>query len=189
MNISFAVMPGSARNGRQARGASLLEVLIAIVIMSFGLLAMGGLTASSLQYGKMAQFQTAGVQLASDLADRMRANTDGFAGNSYNKTTVYSSTTAAITVPTCAIAAKCTSAELASIDLAEWRNNLRTGLPGGDAYVVRDIDNPLAVDIWVMWLDPGLNATLVTSGSASCPAAAVTAGTTVPHCLYFRAAI
>lgn len=189
MNMTFAMMSKTGFGGRHARGASLLEVLIAIVIMSFGLLAMGGLTASSLQYGKMAQFQTAGVQLASDFADRMRANTDGFAGNSYDKTSVYSSTTAVITVPTCSIATKCTGAELASIDLAEWRNNLRTSLPGGDAYVLRDVDNPLVVDIWVMWMDPGVDATLVTSGRASCPVAAVPAGTTVPHCLYFRAAI
>ena len=178
---------GNAAGG--ARGASLLEVLIAIVIMSFGLLAMGGMTASSIQYGKMAQFQTVGVQLASDFADRMRANTDGFSGNSYNKTAVYSSTTAFITLPTCSIATKCTGQELAAVDTAEWRNSLRTGLPGGDAYVLRDVDNPLVVDIWVMWIDPGINSTLVTSGSSSCPAAALTAGSTVPHCLYFRAAI
>ena len=172
-----------------ARGASLLEVLIAIVIMSFGLLAMGGMTASSIQYGKMAQFQTVGVQLASDFADRMRANTDGFAGNSYNKTSVYSSVTAVITSPLCLVATKCTGQELAAIDIAEWRNSLRTGLPGGDAYVLRDVDTPLVVDIWVMWIDPGINTTLVTSGSSSCPAAALTASATIPHCLYFRAAI
>lgn len=169
------------------RGASLLEVLIAIVIMSFGLLALGGLTASSVQYGKMAQFQTVGVQLAADLADRMRANSDGFMTNSYNKTTVYSSATAAITVPSCATATQCTSAEMAAIDLAEWRNSLRLNLPGGDAYVVRDVASPLAVDVWVMWMDPGLAAGLATSGA--CPAAALAAGAEVPRCLYFRAAI
>lgn len=175
------------------QGASLLEVLIAIVIMSFGLLAMGGLAAASLQYGKMAQFQTVAVQLASDYADRMRSNTDGFTVNRYNKTTVYSSATSAITVPTCATSTKCSPEELGDIDKAEWRNSLRTGLPGGDAYVLRDVDNPLAVDIWVMWTDPGLSSggdsSLVTAGSASCPAAAIPAGSIAPHCLYFRAAI
>ena len=168
-------------------GASLLEVLIAIVIMSFGLLALGGLTASSVQYGKMAQFQTVGVQLAADLADRMRSNSDGFMTNSYNKTAVYSSSTAAITVPACATATQCTAAEMAAIDLAEWRNSLRLNLPGGDAYVLRDVATPLAVDIWVMWVDPGLATGLATAGA--CPAAAITAGTEAPRCLYFRAAI
>ncbi|MES2412330.1 MAG: type IV pilus modification protein PilV [Pseudomonadota bacterium] len=185
---------------RRTRGASLLEVLIAIVIMSFGLLAMGGLTAASIQYGKMAQFQTIGVQLANDLADRMRANADGFnnvtglcTSDCYNRTSAYSSTTAAITVPTCA-GTNCTYKEQADIDLAEWRNTLRTSLPGGDAYVVRDTVNKPAVDIWIMWIDPSLRAgtdtSLITSGSASCPTGAVATGsTTVPHCLYFRAGI
>ena len=176
------------------RGASLLEVLIAIVIMSFGLLAMGGLTAATIQYGKMAQFQTVGVQLAADFADRMRANTDGYTASNYDKTTAYSSTVGAVTVPACTVASKCSPAELAAIDLAEWRNSLRTSLPGGDAYVLRDADNPLAVDIWVMWIDPGLkvgsDASMVVAGSSSCPVAAVpTSAAIVPHCLYFRATI
>jgi type IV pilus assembly protein PilV len=168
-------------------------VLIAIVIMSFGLLAMGGLTATTLQYGKIAQFQTAGVQLASGFADRMRANTGGFISNSYNKTNTYSSSTAVTAVPVCAQPSKCMSAEIAAIDMAEWRNSLRSGLPGGDAYVLRDTTNPYAVDIWVMWVDPSLkvgsNTSLVTSGSSSCPSAAIPSGSTVPHCLYFRATI
>jgi type IV pilus assembly protein PilV len=189
ININFLSggLPVSVPRTGQS-GASLLEVLIAIVIMSFGLLALGGLTASSVQYGKMAQFQTVGVQLAADLVDRMRSNSDGFIANAYNKTAVYSSATAAITVPACATTTQCTSAEMASIDLAEWRNSLRLSLPGGDAYVVRDAVTPLAVDIWVMWMDPGLASGLANGGA--CPVAAIAAGTTeVPRCLYFRAAI
>jgi type IV pilus assembly protein PilV len=168
-------------------GASLLEVLIAIVIMSFGLLALAGMTTASLQYSKIAQFQTIGIQLSVDVADRMRANSDGFVANSYNKTTPYSSVTAAITVPTCAVAAACTPAEIASIDLAQWRNALRTSMPGGDAFVRRDTANPLAVDIWIMWTDVGLATNLAANGA--CPAAALVGVTDTPRCLYFRAVI
>lgn len=175
-----------SRNRNQV-GASLLEVLIAIVIMSFGLLALGGLTAASVQYGKMAQFQTVGVQLAADITDRMRANVDGFMINSYNKAAVYASNVSAITVPTCAILTKCSPAELAAIDLAEWRNSLRLGLPGGDAYILRDVATPLTVDVWVMWTDPTL-ANGIAANSA-CPAAAIAGLTDLPKCLYFRAAI
>jgi type IV pilus assembly protein PilV len=176
------------RTGRtQELGASLLEVLIAILIMSFGLLALAGMTTASLQYSKIAQFQTIGVQLSVDLSDRMRANTDGFMSNSYNKTTVYSSSTAAITVPACAVATACTSSEIASIDLAQWRNALRVSMPGGDAFVQRDVSNPLAVDIWIMWTDVGLATGL--SANAACPSAAVASGSSAPRCLYFRSVI
>jgi type IV pilus assembly protein PilV len=185
-------------SGKQ-RGSSLLEVLIAIVIMSFGLLAMGGLAASSIQYGKMAQFQTVGVQLSVDLADRIRANSSAALvgvctgkNSCYDKTSVYSSTTAVLTPVACAIATACTPSEIAARDIVEWRNALRNGLPGGDAYVQRVVNKP-TIDIWIMWIDPNLqvgsDSSLITSGSSSCPAAAVPANTTVPHCLYFRAAI
>ena len=168
-------------------GASLLEVLIAIVIMSFGLLALGGLTAASIQYGKMAQFQTVGVQLASDIADRMRANVDGFMLNSYNNVAVYAPNVASIAVPTCSVSAKCSPTELAAIDLAEWRNSLRLGLPGGDAYILRDAATPLTVDVWVMWTDPALGNGI--AANSACPAAAIAGLTDLPKCLYFRAAI
>lgn len=168
-------------------GASLLEVLIAIVIMSFGLLALGGLTAASIQYGKLAQFQTVGTQLASDITNRMRANVDGFVANSYNNTGVYSPTKAVVIVPACAIPTKCTANELAAIDITEWRNSLRLGLPGGDAYVLRDVATPMAVDLWVMWTDPALASGF--AATSECPAAAVAGLTTLPRCLYFRVAI
>ena len=174
-------------NMRADSGASLLEVLIAIVIMSFGLLALAGMTTAGLQYSKMAQFQTIGVQLALDISDRMRANSEGFKLNSYNKTTVYSSSVAAIEVPACAVATACTSAEIASIDLAQWRNSLRQSMPGGDAFVQRDTANPLGVDIWIMWTDVGLATGLSTN--AACPTEAVATGSSAPRCLYFRAVI
>ncbi len=73
---------------------------------------------------------------------------------------------------------------------------LRTSLPAGDAYISRDdaSTNPRQVDIWIMWQDPdlksGTDSSLITSGSASCPTAAVASGSAiVPHCLYFRASI
>lgn len=200
MNLHPMALSRARSPRSHARGASLLEVLIAIVIMSFGLLAMGGLTASSIQYGKMAQFQTVAVQLASDLADRMRANADGFTNKAgtctdscYNKVTAYSSSVSAISVPACA-SSPCSAKDMAAVDMAEWRNSLRLSLPGGDAYVARDTVNTPAVDIWIMWVDPslkvGTDTSMITATSSGCPVAAVPAGAAVvPHCLYFRAGI
>lgn len=176
------VMPG------QQTGSSLLEVLIAVLIMSFGLMALGSLTAASVQYGKNAQFQTIGVQLASDISDRMRANLGGFQVNSYNKTTAYAPLAAALVVPPCA-GGVCTAAEIAAVDLAQWRNNLRSGLPGGDAFVMRDLTNSQAVDIWIMWSEATQLAGLSVSSNADCPAAAVAAVNPQPRCAYFRFSI
>jgi len=171
-------------------GGSLLEVLIAVLIMSFGLLALGSLTAASLQYGKSAQFQTIGVQMVGDLTDRMRGNVDAFAASTYNQTAVYTGSNAALTAPgdNCT-SAICTSTQLAAWDLFEWRTDLRRRLPAGDAYVLRDAVNPLAVDVWIMWREATLADGLSVAASTDCPAAAVTGVSPLPRCTYFRVSI
>src|SRR4030065_2717121 len=56
------------------RGFTLLEVLVAIVVMSIGLLGLAGLMASSLKNSHSAYQRTQATWLAYDALDRMRAN-------------------------------------------------------------------------------------------------------------------
>lgn len=182
-------------NRRSQNGSSLLEVLIAILILSFGLLGLAGMTAASLQYAKMAQFQTIGTQLAAAYGDNIRGNVTGFNAGNYDMTTAYSGASSGVTVPVCVTPAKCTAAELADVDQALWINQLRSRLPGGSAYVTRDAtNNVMAADVWVMWGDPSLdingsNLGVAATGGNQCPAAAVAsvpAGVASPRCMYFR---
>ncbi len=187
----------AGQGDRFQKGSSLLEVLITMLIMSFGLLALGGLAAASLQYSKISQFQTIGAQLAADYGDRMRGNVAGFRAENYNLTTAYSGASAAVTVPTCSVAALCTPAELAAIDIAEWMNALRRRLPGGGAYVTHDATNTLAANIWVMWAEPNLtfdtsDLSATGTGGDQCPAASLVglpSTTPVPRCIYFRVSL
>lgn len=178
------------RRARQS-GSSLLEVLIAILIMSFGLLALGGLTAAAQQYMKMSQFQSIGMQLATELGERMRGNVTGFELGMYDKKDAYSHSTAEVERPGCA-ASPCTPTERAAIDMADWTNELRMRLPGGDAFVQRDSANALATDIWIMWIDPDLSmgdTTLsVARADEDCPegAASSAADAPAPRCMYYR---
>lgn len=179
---------------RNQQGASLLEVLITILIMSFGLLGVAGLTAASLQAVKIAQFQSTGLQLVNEYAERMRGNARGVADNAYNMTDAYTGSTASVTVPTCATVDACNSAELASIDRAEWINNLRRRLPAGSAYVEH---NGLIVDIWILWQEPNQrfdtdsDLSLSSTGGSQCPAAALAgySGGEPPICMYYRVSI
>lgn len=183
--------------GRFQKGSSLLEVLITMLVMSFGLLALGGLTAASLQYSKISQYQTIGSQLAIEYGDRMRGNVAGFQANNYDQTAAYSGASGAVTVPACAIPAQCTPAEVAAIDIAEWTNALQQRLPGGGAYIVRDTANPLSVNIWLMWVEPNLNfstsadtLSVSATGGNQCPVNAgitsLSAAVATPRCMYFR---
>jgi len=164
-------------------GMALIEVLTAMLITAFGLTAISLLLVATMQYGKMAQFQTTAQQLAAGYAEQMRANPDGFTAGLYDKTSRYGASTGALTVPGCSNV--CTAAELAAIDAAQWLNKLRANLPGGDAYVQHSGN---AADIWVMWLEPGTQSGLdsLALGGATCPSAALPAGGPTPRCYFLR---
>lgn len=57
-------------------GFSLVEVLVSIVVLSFGLLGMVGMQAASLQSNREARLQSSAVVLGRELAELMRANKD-----------------------------------------------------------------------------------------------------------------
>lgn len=162
------------RNGRQ-RGASLIEVLVAILIVSLGVIAMGGLLASATRLGKASESRAIASLLAADIGDRMKANlcalygqyTDaqnvtqcvGAAAGGYDLTAAFAvGGTAPADAPACAAATACTPAELAAIDVAQWRQSLFHGLPNGVGYIAYDAaaragGGSGAVDVWVAWLD------------------------------------
>lgn len=174
------------RNARRPSGASLIEVLVSILILSFGMLAMAGLHASSLRYGKMAQFKSVATQLAYDLSDRMRANAGGATAGDYNFAQAYTPDSSEVTVPSCAMPGSCTPEELAAIDMAQARNTARVSLPGGALVVTQDAAASNVFNIWMLWLDPA------TADSASlgglCPAE-MGSPSPVPQCQFLRVAL
>ncbi len=59
---------------KKSRGFSLVEVLIALIIMSVGMLGIAGLYVQSMQAGRTSMLRHHAVNLAGDIADRIRAN-------------------------------------------------------------------------------------------------------------------
>jgi type IV pilus assembly protein PilV len=59
-----------------ARGFTLLEVLVSILVLSIGVMGMVGLQAASLQANRDARYQSSAVRLATELGDMMRGNKD-----------------------------------------------------------------------------------------------------------------
>lgn len=62
-----------ASNGRQA-GFSMIELLVAIVVLALGLLGFALLQTMSLRFAQSANYRTQATNLAYDLLDQMRAN-------------------------------------------------------------------------------------------------------------------
>ena len=110
-------------------GFTLLEVMIALVIFSFGLLALAALMAKGLQYNTSALHRSYASSQAYDMADRMRANRLGIdAGN-------YDSVSGAGTDPGC-ITSGCTPAQMAQYDGWAWNSVNAAVLPGGGGTVL-----------------------------------------------------
>ena len=104
-------------------GFTLIEVLIAMVVLAAGLLGLAGLQATSLRNNLSAYNRSQATQLAYDLADRMRAN---IAGKVTYTTISPSSATAKANCPT-----GCSPADMAENDLYQWNLAVTADLPGG----------------------------------------------------------
>ena len=76
---------GPAGHGRRApSGFTLVEVLVALLVLSVGLLGFAGLQATSLRFNTSAYMRTQATNLAYDIADRMRANREAALNGDYD---------------------------------------------------------------------------------------------------------
>jgi type IV pilus modification protein PilV len=91
----------------------LLEVLIAALVLSAGLLGLAGLQIAGMKTTHNSYQVQQGTWIVHDLLERMRANRSGVVAGNYNT----SSFATCGTAPTCANAANCTATETAAIDI------------------------------------------------------------------------
>lgn len=123
--MNMRKIQGVAHAHRQ-RGISMVESLVALVVIAVGMLGIAGLYLSSLQASRSAKLRSHAVELASSIADRIRANRD--AATAY-ATDTYGGAPAEHDCET----ARCTPNELAEDDLARWLVDIRATLPGAEA--------------------------------------------------------
>ncbi|HWM42573.1 MAG TPA: type IV pilus modification protein PilV [Burkholderiales bacterium] len=118
------------------RGFTMLEVLIAIMVISIGLLGLAALQMHSLRQGQSAYYRSVATQLAYDMSDRMRGNITGVLANAYNRTGI--GTDYGTAVANCTTTAGCVAADLARNDAYEWQQLVQTLLPGGEGIICID---------------------------------------------------
>lgn len=137
---------------RHSQGFTLTEALVALVLLSIGLLGAGGMMLGSLRSHTEALNEMAAGQLLRDLADRIRANPR--AGAAYDTREV-----APLAAP-CDLAAPCAAQELAAADLAHFIDAAQRQLPGTEtrAFVLFEpAIGPAAADrfaITLSWRGP-----------------------------------
>jgi type IV pilus assembly protein PilV len=114
---------------RTLGGFTLLEVLIALLVFSLGLLGTAGLLIVSLKTNHSAYLRTQASFLAQSMADRMRANTPRV------WTSDYSTTYPSGDTDPCGGGASCTRADVATRDKAIWSTQLADLLPNATAVI------------------------------------------------------
>lgn len=123
------------------RGFTLLEVLIAIVVLSIGLLGLAGLQAAGLRNNTSAYMRTIATQQVHDMADRMRANLPGVITNAYDAIAGIPADPACISAAT-----GCSIANLAIYDAFAWNTRNQNLLPLGVGTVTRVVGAPAGVN-------------------------------------------
>lgn len=145
-------------------GMALLEALVALVILAFGVLGLLWLHQQALVQQRQQLMRAVAAGIADDVAERMRLNAPQ--SGLYAKTWG-SSTTAA---PDCTHTA-CTRQDLAAWDKQQLQQALQTQLPEGDAAVFALTDVPHWWGITIAWRDANESyRTDTTSGTPPYPA-------------------
>ena len=136
---------------KPGRGFSLIEVLIALIILSVGMLGIAGLYVQSMQAGRTSMFRHNAVTLAGDIADRIRANPA--AGAAYTAATGADNSCVNGGV-------NCSPAQMAAHDIDLWQEQADDSLPNGKVTVTHDGDLVLpSYEIKVGWDEPGESPT------------------------------
>lgn len=126
---------------KKLTGFTLIEVLVAVSVMSIGLLGLAGLQLTALKSSGSAHHRTIATMLANDITDRARANSSG------NYT--YLGGAAPGLNGNCETVAGCSANQMASNDITRWLRNVNALLPNAAATICNDstpeVSNSVAI--------------------------------------------
>lgn len=159
----------------RARGFSLVEVLIALIVLSVGLLGIAKMEALALSSTTVSSRRALAAIEADSLADAMHVNRGYWAANAAAVNITVSGTTVtnppASPTPDCSGAgAPCTSAGLAAYDLQQWANTVSSLLPSFQATVQCNASTPVECSIQLQWSEQAVGMNNGQALAASTPA-------------------
>jgi len=152
VSIYSSVFPAN-----QARGFTLLEVLVALVILGLSFLGVGRLMMGSVKASDSAYMRTQATMMATAVLDNMRANRAAAIAGAYNVnfgTSGYSASTNCYQILN--TGASYDANQIAVCDIAQWEYQLQKGgiLPEGDGQIsVVSTTNGAQATISVRWED------------------------------------
>jgi type IV pilus assembly protein PilV len=128
-----------ARRGQL--GFTLIEVMVAILVLGVGLLGFAMLQTMNVRFTKSAQQRTVATALAYEVIDMMRIQRSDAGLGAYNQITFGSF--GSVVPGSCARPAAAST----SANITRWKCEVRTALPDGVAQVVLGANGEVTVDV------------------------------------------
>jgi len=146
--MSYRALKQSIRNSISIRGFTLIEVLVALIVLSIGLLGLASLQANGLRSNHSGYLRSQATIFAYEMTDRLRANRKTAIAGSYN----IALTTAAPSGST-----------IQDVDRKDWLDTLATSLPSGDGEIACTTTtvsgiSTYACTVTIQWNDTRRNA-------------------------------
>ena len=139
-------------NIKNSKGFTIVEVLVAMIILAIGVLGLGVMQLSSLQNTRGGQMRSQATLLAYDIIDSMRANIPAVTAGHYN-----SADRGGNGGPTQCYGAdaNCSDQDMANADLDRWRSSLLQNLPpaGWGTVTTTDGGDTSVISVTVNWTD------------------------------------
>jgi type IV pilus assembly protein PilV len=174
----------------RARGFSLIEVMVAVIVICVGMLGIAKMQALSVSNTTTARLRSLAAIEAASLASAMHSNRQYWASTAlpFNvglSAGVIASSDAALatqaatdqaTVPdNVCLGVQCTALQLAAFDVARWSTNLTGLLPNPTANIVcpaqPGVAAPPSCTITVSWTEKAVAINLQEANPAACTAA------------------
>lgn len=138
---------------RQTQGFTLIEVLVSVLILSFGMLGLVGMQAFALQSNREARLYSQGINYARELAEMMRGNNQVSiarlaADNPYLTDSLTPPDNTCLTVGSEACD---TAKDVAEAQMHDWLSRLDAALPGARVAVCFDsapYDSTTGQPVW-----------------------------------------
>jgi type IV pilus assembly protein PilV len=139
-------------NIKYSKGFTIIEALVAMVILAIGVLGLGVVQLMSLQNTQGGQTQSQAAILAYDMIDAVRANPVAVSAGNYNLAFFLGDR--GDHADCYGAGSNCTPAEMADADMDRWREALTNNLVGGEGAISSTVFTDVTqVRVDVRWID------------------------------------
>ncbi len=132
---------GSQTMKHAQQGVSLIEVLVALFVLAFGMLGIAGMQTMAMKANQSAFERNAAVISAGSIVERMRSNQAAARTGGYNR----SMPTGACTAPS--------GTERVAVDIQGWLGELSQNLGSGACGSINCTGTPVSCRVIVRWDD------------------------------------